>query len=122
MRSHGIVCCILLVVILAAACIRLPGTPIISDTPDPIIGQWIGGEPPQSDLHVVFYENRTFLSMNFFIGRGQTTDRGTWIKVERGSYATQSVSGEITNWTYDPSGDSVSVSSIPQVKYYRYTG
>lgn len=73
-------------------------------------------------MHVVFYENRTFFSMIFFMSRGKTTDTGTWTRIDRGVYSTQSVSGEITNWTYDSWGDSVSVSKIPQRKYFRYKG
>ena len=116
------VCIILLSVILIAGCIQLPGIHVISDTPDPIIGQWIGGEPPETDMHVVFYENQTFFSLSFFISRGETTDTGTWTKIERGSYSTQSVTGEITNWTYESWDDSVYVSKLPQRKYYRYKG
>jgi len=116
------VCILLLVSILIAGCIQLPGMHIISDTPDPVIGQWIGGEPPESDMHVIFYENRTFFSVSFFISRGETTDNGTWSRIERGHYSTQSVSGEITNWTYDSFGDSMYVTSIPMRKYYRYKG
>lgn len=116
------ICIVLLSSFLIAGCIQLPGIRSISDTPDPVIGQWIGGEPPESDIHVVFYDNGTFLSRNFFIRRGEETDTGTWSKVGRGHYATQSVTGEITNWTYDSWEDSVSVSKIPQMKYYRYKG
>ena len=113
---------LILVLLLTAGCLRLPGIPVISDTPDPIVGQWIGGEPPQSDLHVIFYDNRTFYSLNSFIGRGVTTETGTWTKIERGSYSTQSLNEKITNWTYDATGDSVYVSNLPQQKYFRYRG
>ena len=122
MQPGGMVCIILLSVILIAGCIQLPGIHVISDTPDPIIGQWIGGEPPETDMHVVFYENQTFFSLSFFISRGETTDTGTWTKIERGSYSTQSVTGEITNWTYESWDDSVYVSKLPQRKYFRYKG
>jgi hypothetical protein len=113
---------LILVLLLTAGCLRLPGIPVISDTPDPIVGQWIGGEPPQSDLHVVFYDNRTFYSLNSFIGRGVAAETGTWTKIERGSYSTQSVNGVITNWTYDATDDSVYVGNLPQQKYFRYRG
>jgi hypothetical protein len=116
------VCIILLSAILIAGCIQLPGIHVISDTPDPIIGQWIGGEPPETDMHVVFYENQTFFSLSFFISRRETTETGTWTKVDRGSYSTRSVTGEITNWTYESWDDSVYVSKLPQRKYYRYKG
>lgn len=122
MQPGGRVCIILLSAILIAGCIQLPGIHVISDTPDPIIGQWIGGEPPETDLHVVFYDNQRFFSLSFFISRGETTETGTWTKIERGSYSTQSVSGEITNWTYESWDDSVYVSSLPQRKYFRYKG
>jgi hypothetical protein len=122
MQPGGGVCIILLSAILIAGCIQLPGIHVISDTPDPIIGQWIGGEPPETDLHVVFYDNQTFFSLSFFISRGETTETGTWTKIERGSYSTQSVTGEITNWTYESWDDSVYVSTLPQRKYFRYKG
>src|SRR5512137_1668079 len=107
MQPGGIVCIILFSTMLLAGCLQLPGFHSISNTPDPIIGQWIGGEPPASDMHMIFYENQTFLSVNFFINRGEETDTGSWTKIERGHYSTHSVTGEITNWTYDSFGDSV---------------
>jgi hypothetical protein len=122
MRSAGIICILLFSSVLTAGCFQLPGIHSISDTPDPVIGQWIGGEPPETDMHVVFYENQTFYSMIFSLSRGEATETGTWLKIERGQYSTQSVSGEITNWTYDSWEDTVSVSNIPQRKYYRYKG
>ena len=122
MQPAGKVCILLLCSVLVAGCIQLPGIHSISDTPDPVIGQWIGGEPPESDMHVVFYENRTFFSLNFIIYSGEVTDTGTWTKIESGAYSTRSVSGEITNWTYDSWGDTLYASKIPQRKYYRYKG
>ena len=122
MQPGGMVCIILLLSMLTAGCIQPPGMHIISDTPDPVIGQWIGGEPPESDMHVIFYENRTFISVSFFISRGEAADNGTWSKIERGRYSTQSVSGEITNWTYDSFADSMYVTNMPMRKYYRYKG
>jgi hypothetical protein len=122
MQPGGIAGILLFCIFLTAGCTQLPGMHIISDAPDPITGQWIGGEPPATDMHMIFYENQTFFSVNFFINRNEETDTGTWTKVDRGYYSTQSVTGEITNWTYDSWGDSVSVSTIPQKKYYRYKG
>jgi hypothetical protein len=113
---------ILFLSILLAGCIQLPGIHIISDTPDPITGQWIGGEPPASDRHIIFFENQTFFSVDFFLNRGETTDSGTWNKKEPGLYATQSVTGENTDWVYDSSDDSVYMSRLPLKKYYRYKG
>ena len=121
MQPSGIVCIVLLLSVLIAGCI-LPGMHVIGDTPDPLIGQWIGGEPPESDMHVIFYENQTFFSKNFFISRGEVTDTGTWTRIESGQYSTQSVNGEITNWTYDSFADSAYVTNIPMRKYYRYKG
>jgi hypothetical protein len=121
MRTIGLTG-ILCLVMLLAGCIRLPGIPVISDTPDPLVGQWIGGEPPETDLHIVFYENRTFYAMSYFIGRGESADRGTWTKTERGRYSTRSVNGIITNWTYDSTDDSVYAADLPHRKYYRYRG
>jgi hypothetical protein len=122
MQPGGIVCICLFCSVLIAGCIQLPGIHSISDTPDPVIGQWIGGEPPASDRHMIFYENQTFFSTDFFLNRGEATDTGTWTKVEPGRYSTQSVTGEITNWTYDSWEDSVFKSKIPLMKYYRYKG
>jgi hypothetical protein len=122
MQPGGFVCIVLFGSMLLAGCTELPGIHVISDTPDPIIGQWIGGEPPASDLHMIFYENQTFFSLNFFIGSGGAADTGTWSKIGHGRYSTRSVTGEITNWTYDSFIDSVYISKIPQKKYYRYKG
>lgn len=122
MQPGGIVCVLVFCLFLTAGCIQLPGIHSISDTPDPVIGQWIGSEPPESDVHVIFYENQTFFSLSIFISRGEATDTGTWTKIEPGRYSTQSVTGEITNWTYDSWEDSVYVSQIPMRKYHRFTG
>ena len=122
MQMGAIMCVIVFCVFLTAGCTQVPGIHSISDTPDPVIGQWIGGEPPESDMHIIFYENRTFFSMSFFIRRGEETDTGTWTKIERGRYSTHSVNGEISNWTYDSWEDIVYLSNIPQRKYYRYKG
>jgi hypothetical protein len=122
MQPGGIVCILVLCIILTAGCVQLPGIHILSNTPDPIIGQWIGGEPPATDRHIIFYENQTFFSTDFFLNRGETTDSGTWTRKEPGLYATQSVTGEITNWVYDSSDDSVYMSRLPLKKYYRFKG
>jgi hypothetical protein len=122
MQPDGIVCVLVFCVLLTAGCVQLPGIHILSNTPDPVIGQWIGGEPPASDRHIIFYENQTFFSTDFFLNLGEATDTGTWTKIEPGSYSTQSVRGEITNWTYDSWEDSVYKSKIPLMKYYRYKG
>jgi hypothetical protein len=122
MQPEGIVWALVFCFLLTAGCTQLPGIHIISNTPDPVIGQWIGGEPPASDLHVIFFENQTFISTSFYLNRGEVTETGTWIKIEPGRYSAQSVTGEITNWTYDSFEDSVYINKIPMKKYYRYKG
>ena len=122
MRSGGIMTMCVFCSILITGCIQLPGMHIISDTPDPIIGQWIGGELPASDRHMIFFENQTFFSTNFFLNRGETTDSGTWTKKEPGLYAMKSATGQITDWVYDSFDDSMYMSGLPQMKYHRYKG
>ena len=122
MLSGSILSVIVVCLLLIAGCIQLPGMHIISNTPDPIIGQWIGGEPPATDRHIIFYENQTFFSTNFFLNRGETTDSGTWTKEESGQYVLYSGTGELTNWVYDSFDDSMYMRELPQMKYYRYKG
>jgi hypothetical protein len=125
MRSAGIMFIILICSSFTAGCNQLPPLPgihILTNTPDPIIGQWIGGEPPASDRHVIFYENQTFLSTTFFIRRGEETTTGNWTKIQPGLYSTRSVTGEITEWGYDSFDDSIYISGLPQMKYHRYKG
>ena len=122
MQSGGIISVIVFCSILIAGCIQLPGMHILSNTPDPIIGQWIGGEPPATDRHMIFYENQTFFSSDFFLNRGETTDTGNWTKTEPGLYSMLSGTGEITDWAYDSFDDSVYMSGLPQMKYHRYKG
>ncbi|HWS22595.1 MAG TPA: hypothetical protein VN227_08145 [Methanoregula sp.] len=122
MQSGTIFSVIVFCSILIAGCTQLPGMHIISDTPDPIIGQWIGGELPASDRHMIIYENQTFYSTNFFLNRGETTDNGTWIRRKPGLYTMQSANSEITDWTYDSFDDSMYMSGLPQMKYHRYKG
>ena len=122
MQPGGIVCVIVCCVLLTAGCIQLPGIHILSNTPDPIIGQWIGGEPPATDRHVIFYENQTFFSVDYFLNRGETTDSGTWTRKEPGLYTTQSATGDITDWVYDSTDDSMYMSRLPLKKYYRFKG
>jgi hypothetical protein len=122
MQLGGIITMLVFCSILIAGCTQLPGMHIISNTPDPIIGQWIGGELPASDRHLIIYENQTFLSTNFFLNRGETTDSGNWTKKEPGLYTLKSATGEITDWTYDSFDDSMYMSGLPQMKYHRYKG
>lgn len=122
MKKGGIILMFVFGSILMAGCIQLPGMHILSDTPDPVIGQWIGGEPPASDRHVIFYENQTYISTNFFINRGETTETGTWSKKEPGLYSIYSTTGETTEWVYDSFADSIYMSGLPQMDYHRYKG
>jgi len=107
---------------MTAGCIQLPGMHILSNTPDPIIGQWIGGEPPASDLHIIFYENQTFVSVNFYLNREQMIGNGTWTKIESGHYTTLSSAGETTDWMHDSLFDEIYSRDLPLKKYYRYKG
>lgn len=122
MQSEGIVCIIVMSSILIAGCIQLPGVHILSNTPDPIIGQWIGGELPASDRHIIFYENQTFFSTNFFLNRGETADTGNWTRKRPGLYSLQSDTGEITEWVHESFDDSMYMTGVPQMKYHRYKG
>jgi hypothetical protein len=122
MKPGGIICLIVLCSIITSGCIQLPGMHVLPTTPDTIVGQWIGGEPPASDRHMIFYENGTFYSTNFFLNRGVTSETGIWTKIDRGLYVTTSATGEMTEWVYDSSDDSLSMRRIPQMTYYRYKG
>jgi hypothetical protein len=122
MQSGTIIFVIVFCLIIIAGCIQLPGMHILSNTPDPLVGQWIGGEPPASDRHIIFYENQTYISTNFFLNRGEMTDTGTWTKKEPGHYSTQSGTGEITDWMYDSIDDSIYMKGLHQMEYYRYKG
>ena len=73
----GILIPVIMACMLAAAgCVYLPGVHILGNTPDPIIGQWIGGELPASDLHVIFFENQTYFSRSFYLNQGEKTEGG----------------------------------------------
>lgn len=122
MQTIRFVCMMLIGAALVSGCTMLPGYHIINDTPDPVIGQWISGEPPQSEMHIVFYENRTYLLQNHFINRDMIAESGKWTRIERGFYCAQSPGGGITNWTYDAFTDSVYIRDIPQQRYFRYRG
>jgi hypothetical protein len=122
MRSGNIIPILVFCSILITGCVQLPGVHILSNTPDPIIGQWVGGELPASDRHMIFYENQTFFSTNFFLNQGEKTDKGTWTKKEPGLYTLESDNGEITDWVYDSFDDSMYMSGLPQMKFHRYKG
>jgi hypothetical protein len=105
-----------------AGCIQLPGVHILGNSPDPIIGQWIGGELPASDLHIILFENQTYISRSFYLNQGEKTEAGNWSRKDSGRFFTQSLSGNITSWVYDPTDDSIYLTGLPQRKYYRYKG
>jgi len=107
-------------VVLIAGCIQLPGVHILGNSPDPLIGQWVGGELPASDLHVILYENHTYISRSFYLNQGEENESGTWSRNDNGRIVLQSASGETTNWTYDPGDDSIYLTGLPQRKYYRF--
>jgi hypothetical protein len=93
---------------------------ILSNTPDPIIDQWISGELPASDRHMIFMRNSRFFLK--FLNFEKTMDTGNWTKKEPSLYTTQSGTGGITNWVYDSFDDSIYMSILPQMKYNRYKG
>ncbi len=109
-------------VLATSGCFQLPGVHILENTPDPIIGQWIGGELPASDLHIVLFENQTYFSRSFYLNQGEKTEKGTWSRMDSGRFITQPAPGNITSWVYDPTDDSVYLTGLPQRKYYRYKG
>ena len=113
---------IILCLVVTAACIQLPGFQVPDNTSDPIVSHWIGGELPLTDRHIIFYENRTYLSANFFLGGEETIESGTWTKKEKSLYVTSPGSGNITTWVYDSFDDSVYISGLPQLRYHRYKG
>ena len=69
-----------------------------------------------------FYENQTFISVNFYLNREQITDNGTWTKIESGHYTTRSSTGETTDWMHDSLFDEIYSRDLPLKKYYRYKG
>jgi hypothetical protein len=113
---------ILTAILLAAGCIQLPGVHILGNTPDPLIGQWVGGELPASDLHVILYENQSYIARSFYLNQGEKTESGTWSRDGNGRFFLQSASGNITGWVYDPGDDSIYLTGLPQRKYYRFKG
>jgi hypothetical protein len=122
MRTRFPVLLLVLSSIVIAGCIQLPGLHILGNTPDPLIGQWIGGEPPASDLHVILFENHTYYSRSFYLGQTDKTGSGSWSRDESGSFLMLSVSGENTSWAYDPGDDSIYQTALPLKKYYRFRG
>lgn len=122
MRAGIPVILILTVTLLAAGCIQLPGVHILTNGPDPVIGQWVGGELPASDLHVILFANETYYSRSFYLGQGEQIANGNWSREDNGLILLQENSGNITSWMYDPSDDSIYLTGLPQRKYYRFKG
>lgn len=122
MRYGYIPAIFIAVAILGTGCTGLSGIHIISDTTDPVISHWIGGELPLTDRHIIFYENRTFYSVNYFLNNGETIEEGTWTKTEQSIYRTNSTNGIITTWVYDSFDDTLFISGLPQLRYHRYKG
>ena len=113
---------IVIVFVTGTGCTQLPGLHTIGDTPDPVIGQWIGGEPPASDLHVIFYDNRSYSIQNFYLNRKPETDSGYWTRAEGDRYELHSVTGTVSRWIHDTSDDTLYDTAIPLKKYSRYRG
>ncbi|MHB8163278.1 MAG: hypothetical protein ACYDDV_02895 [Methanoregula sp.] len=122
MRTGIPVIIILAVILLAAGCIRVPGMHILQNAPDPVVGQWVSGEPPASELNMVFFENRTWISRSFYLGPGEKLDHGTWTRGENGMIFLESANGNATSWINDPTDDSIHMTGLPQKKYYRFKG
>ena len=122
MRAGILLCIIMAGAILAAGCLQLPGIHVLANAPDPVIGQWIGGEPPASDLHVIFFENHTYRMHSFYLSQLDKTESGTWTRNDSRSILSVSSSGNATRWSYEPADDSLYVTGLPQQKYYRYKG
>jgi hypothetical protein len=112
----------LTIILLAAGCIQLPGMHILRNGPDPVIGQWVGGELPASDLHVILFGNQTYVSRSFYLGQGDRIANGIWSRSDNGLILLQESSGNITSWMYDSSDDSIYLTGLPQRKYYRFKG
>ncbi len=122
MHYGNIVSVIVVCFILAAGCTQFRGCILSVTLPIPLSDNGSAGNCRASDRHLIIYENQTFYSTNFFLGRGETTDNGTWTKKEPGLYTMRSVTGEITDWMYDSFDDSMYMTGFPQMKYHRYKG
>jgi hypothetical protein len=122
MRAGIPVILIFTIILLAGGCLQLPGMHILRNGPDPVIGQWVGGELPASDLHVILFENQTYISRSFYLGQGEQISNGTWSRGDDGLIVLQSGSGNITSWMFDPTDDSIYLTGLPQRKYYRFRG
>jgi hypothetical protein len=112
----------ILVSVLVIGCMQIPGFHWIGSSPDPVVGQWVGGEPPQTDFHMIFYENQTYLYSSYYLERGEQVEQGNWTKTGQGQYVAESRTGNTTLWIYDSSDDSLHVNGMPLFRYTRYKG
>ena len=117
----GILVCVLASV-LASGCIQIPDFHWIGSSPDPVVGQWVAGEPPQSDFHMIFFENQTYLYSTYYLERGEQVELGNWTKTGQGQYVAESRTGNTTLWIYDSSDDSLHINGMPLFRYTRYKG
>jgi len=116
---------ILLCLFMAAAvpgCLWIPGLSWAGAAPDPVVGQWIAGEPPQTEFHMIFFENGTSLYAAYYLSRGGQVEPGNWTKTGPGQYTVRSRTGNTTLWIYDSSADSVHNNALPLLRYSRYKG
>jgi hypothetical protein len=121
LERAGILLC-LLVTAVVSGCIQVPGLPWAVTAPEPVVGQWIAGEAPQTEFHMIFYENGTYLYAAYYLTHGGQIVKGNWTKTGPGQYTAQSTAGNATVWIYDPSADSVHISGMPLIRYSRYKG
>jgi len=112
----------ILVSVLITGCMQIPGFHWIGSSPDPVVGQWVGGEPPQTDFHMIFYENQTYLYSTYYLERGEQVEQGNWTKTGQGQYVAESRTGNTTLWIYDSSDDSLHINGMPLFRYTRYKG
>ena len=122
MHSGLIISGIVIGLVLAAGCIQFPGFHVPDTTSDPIVSHWIGGELPLTDRHIIFYENRTFYSVTFYLNSGETVESGIWVKNESSTYITRSTTNESVIWIYDSSTDTIYMNKLPQMRFNRYKG
>ncbi len=122
MRAGIPVILILTATLLTAGCFYLPGMHVLKDSPDPVAGHWVSGEPPATDLHILLFENRTYITHDFYLGQNEMITYGTWSRGDQEQIILQPAAGNITSWVYDPTIDTISPTGLPQRKYYRFKG
>lgn len=120
-RMAGVLFC-LLAIAAVTACIQVPGFPWTVAAPDPVVGQWVAGEPPQTDFHMVFFENHTYQYSTYYLQGGSQDETGNWTKTGQVQYTAESEAGNVTTWSYDPTADSVYINGLPLLRFTRYKG